>query len=175
MSDFGDMADRISDFRKSWKEGTSETTVDAVRTMQSAVEVELSLNNSVARPELINSIDLETNPSPSDALITASVTTPEFAKYVEYGTGSRGRIRKEPNKEYYPAPDPMPPIEPIKTWAKAKSSVDESDAYAIQKTIGEQGQYPHPFMRPVWFDDRKGYENVVNENHKELKKQLRRL
>ena len=182
MSDFSDMADRISKFRKSWKEGVSETTVQAVERMEREVAIQLrTMNNSVARGNLLRSIASERQPTTGDVLVAVSVTAPSWGKYVEYGTGLRGRRDTQPNHEQYKSASPKPPIDPILTWVLAKNIVpreydsQESLAYAIQETLGELGQIPRPFMRPVWFSQRHGYKSVVTDNHLELKKQLRRL
>jgi len=181
-SDFGEMADRISKFRKSWKDGISDVTLDAVQQMEKAVTRQVANNDSMARPELINLIDVDPNrATEGDALIAASVEAPSWSRYVEYGTGPRGRERKQPNDVYYPAPDPGPPYDAILQWVLNKNitPVEYDSKYglagAIQETIAEQGQIPRPFMRPIWYDKRRGYRSVLTANHRELKRQLRRL
>jgi len=181
MSDFSDFADRLRSFRKSWKEGTKEVTQDAVRRMHQHVTQQLNDNDSVATATLINEIAYEEDPSVGDALIVASVEAPNWAKYVEYGTGPRGREDRVRNHEQYPKPSSPPPLANIEQWVFAKNiQPTEYDsqyelARAIQQTIAEKGQYPHPFMRPIWFDRNVGYESVVTDAHTELKEQLRRL
>jgi len=173
MSDFGDMAKRLKKFRKSWKDGITDTTRRAMQRMEGAVQVQLADNNSVVDRNLLRSIQYERDPN-VDALFAAHIDSAHWGKYVEFGTGSRG-VRD------YEAPDPGPPYEDILQWVINKPVIPrEYDsqyalASAITETIAQQGQIPRPFMRPVWFDDSQGYQSVVDANHEELKKQLRRL
>jgi hypothetical protein len=180
MSDFSDMADRISDFRDNWRFGTTDATIEAIEKMKAEVKLTLrSKNDSVARGQLLNAIDTDRSAGPADALLMASVTAPPWSVYLEYGTGSRASDDPERNHVQYPAS--YPPLEPIARWIQAKNIepqvVDsrESLAYAIQQTLGENGQIPRPFMRPVWFSGLKGWRNVVEENHNVLKQELARL
>lgn len=54
----------------------------------------------------------------------------EYARYVEFGTAPH-----------------WPPIEPLKGWARRVLG-DESLAYAVQKSIAENGTPAQPFFRP---------------------------
>ena len=177
MSDFGDMAKRLKKFRKSWKDGITDTTRKAMQRMEGAVQVQLADNDSVVDRTLLRSIQYERDPN-VDALFAAHIDSAHWGKYVEFGTGSRGRKRDpERNHQQYKTSDPGPPFQKILDWVLAKPGIPNEYAVAdeIVETIAQQGQIPRPFMRPVWFDDSQGYQSVVDANHEELKKQLRRL
>jgi len=181
MSEFGDFSKRIKKFRTNLKDGISETTKEAIERMEREVEYELRNSNSIARRTLLRSISHDHNPSRGDLLLLSSVEAPDWAKYVEYGSGQRGRNDPQRNHRQYPAPSPGPPRENILKWIQLKNitpekyNSQEALAGAISDVIGQKGQFAHPFMRPVWFDNKRGWENVVNENHQTLKKELRRL
>lgn len=52
-----------------------------------------------------------------------------------------------------------PPIEPLKGWARRVLG-DESAAYAVQETIGQEGTPAQPFVEP-------GFEAMVRELHQQ--------
>jgi hypothetical protein len=179
-SDFGEMADRVGDFRDELEEQHEQRTKDAMGEMRVSVRNRIAQNDSVARQQLVR--DVRESPTGNGAsLVERAVSVPEWAKYLEHGTGQRGKRDTQPDHESFSAPSPMPPLENIIEWIIAKNiTPTEYDttyglASAIQETIGNVGTFAHPFLRPVWFNARTGYKHVVRENHRGLKIALRRL
>jgi hypothetical protein len=178
-SDFGNMASRVEKLSRDLEREHENATEDAMDTMQTQVRNEIGKNDSVARSNLIRDVR-ESRDVASEFLVERSTHVPEWAKYLEHGTGSRAQRDTLPDHESYPAPSPMPPLERIVTWIVAKNITPrEYDstyglAKAIQETIGAVGTFPHPFLRPVWHGTY-GWLNVVRENKRGMKRALRRL
>lgn len=178
-SDFGDMAKRVSRLPDELEREHRDATTDAMSTIQRGVQAELRKNDSVARRVLVGDVRHDRPPGHPE-MVARSVNVPEWAKYLEHGTGLRGRTDTQPDHETYNAPNPLPPLDPILTWVVAKNlSSDEYDsqtalAQAICETIGDEGTFPHPFLRPVWYGTN-GYRNVVQQNVNAISRALRRL
>jgi hypothetical protein len=172
------MADRVSDFRDNLEDEHESQTQAAMETIQSRVETEIQRNDSVARRVLIS--DVQEDAYSGSSLVSRHVHVPGWAKYVEHGTGQRGRRDTLPNHETYEAPDPLPPLDPILTWVLEKtltSSTYDSKyalAEAIARSIGEQGTFPHPFLRVVWFGT-DGWRAVKRANRRAQRRALRQL
>jgi len=169
MSDYGDVADKLRDYKHNLKDEHDRKTRESMQSMRNAVSQKLIQNDSVARNVLIRDIR-RSKRELSGSFTAHSVHAPDWAKYLEYGTGSRARTDTEPNHEQYPSPDGWADIGAIETWIVAKNITPQyydtqSDlARAIARTIGEIGTFPHPFMRPVWFNNSTGYQTVIDAN-----------
>jgi hypothetical protein len=178
MSDFGDMASRVSKFSDELERQHEQETKDAMETMAREVQVEIRQNDSVARRTLLT--DVREGKHSGSAFVSRAVSVPGWAKYLEHGTGQRGRRDTQPGHEQYKAPNPLPPLDPILTWVMAKNITStEYDskqrlAEAIARTIGEQGTFPHPFLRPIWYGTH-GYRAVIRANKQAQHTALRRL
>jgi len=174
MSDFSEMAKRLRDLTDDLRDEHKEATRDATRSMRTQTRVQLVRNDSVARG--VNGLlgDIRERRGDSDpAVLTArTVDMPEWAKYLDRGTGARGASQ-------FKAPS-NPPYQAIRKWAHAKPIVpDEYDtideaAGAIANTIAEVGTFGHPFISETWNGPR-GYRHVVDKNHQAMKRALRRL
>ncbi len=178
MSDFGDMAKRVGRLSDKLEEEHERATKESMGTIQTEVQNEIRANDSVARQVLVS--DVRENRYTSSKMVARSVNVPEWAKYLEHGTGPKAREDTQPDHEQYKAPDPLPPFDPILTWVIAKNLTSEEYdsktalAEAIMQSIGEEGTYPHPFLRPVWYGAR-GYQNVVQANKNAMTRALRRM
>ena len=177
-SDFGKMADRIGRMARDLPDEHADATEDAVDGLQTSVIRHLIANESIARRKLIT--DVRHTTGDGDADISRSVHVPDWAKYLEHGTGPRGQTDTLDNHMSFPKPTPGPPTEDIETWIIAKNVTSAryetpgALADVIQESIGTQGTFPHPFMRPAWHGSR-GYRNVVDANARALRRLLRRL
>lgn len=58
-----------------------------------------------------------------------------------------------PPTEFGRRPGAMPPVEPIRRWAKRKG-IDEDAAFAIAKKIAREGTPPAPFLFPAFEEER---------------------
>lgn len=183
MSDYADMARRVRRLRDDLEDEHERATRVAMAQMRAAVRSKLRANDSVARRVLLS--DVREGPTTEPLAGTHTVTerrvhVPGFSKYLEHGTGERGREDPRGDSKHYPAPSPLPPIDPILTWVVAKNvTSDEYDtkvalAQAIAETIGAEGTFPHPFLRPVWHGP-EGWHNVVRENRQAMRRALRRF
>jgi hypothetical protein len=168
-SDFAIAANKVRDLKDDLEDGIEDSTEEAMGDMKQEVILTLASNGSVARPEL--STDVRENRKPAPQAITRrAVHVPNWAKYVEYGTGSQGEGKFE-------APS-NPPFRAIRKWAYAKPIVPENGrsiyqaSAAIAQSIADQGTEAHPFLRPTWRGER-GYLNVIYEIRSEMRKILR--
>lgn len=177
-SDFSKMAKKVGRFRDNLEDEHEQATERAMKTIRREVDATVRGNDSLARRVLVSDIQHDEKQLPQ--FFTArSVNVPEWGKYLEHGTGARGRTDVQPSHDQYKAPDPLPPLQPILTWVIAKNLT--SDVYdsktalaeAIQQTIGDRGTFPHPFLRPVWYGTY-GYRNVIDENKRAYRRAWRR-
>jgi len=163
------MASRVRDFKDNLKDEHDRATEQSMRAMRNAVSRELVANDSVARSALIR--DIRRSERKLKGFFTAhSVHVPEWAKYLEHGTGSVSDGTTAEGGGRYPSPDGWANIGAIETWVVQKNITPQyydtqSDlARAIARTIGEIGNFPHPFLRPVWKDSSRGYQTVIDAN-----------
>lgn len=177
---FANVAKRVKKLKKNLNDGFEDATRDETRKMEGEVQLELADNDSIARRELLRSVSYDEDRG-SPLFMHVGVEAAAWGRYVEYGTGARANRDTLPNHRQYKAPDPKPPRKSILEWVVTKNiTPTEYDtqyelAVALQETIGQMGQFPHPFMRPVWFDATRGYKAVVDANHDALKSALRRF
>ena len=180
MSSISEIRKRVSDFKEDLPDSIEDSTREETRSMQGEVQIQLYQNDSVVFKNLLRDISIDEKRG-SNALIHTGVTAPPWGRYVEYGTGQRASQDTSRNHQQYDSADPMPPYDPIIRWVTQKNVVPyeyESQyalARAIQQTLGELGQYPHPFMRPVWFDTSRGYKQIVRGAHNAMRTSLRRF
>lgn len=178
MSDYSDAADKVAKLRDELADQHDKATESSMEDMERAVQAQIRRNDSVARRVLVNDTDTDAKPSP--LLVAYSVNVPLWAQYLEHGTGQRARRDTQPDHRQFDAPDPLPPLDPILAWVVKKNLT--SDTYdtktalaeAIARTIGEEGTFPHPFLRPVWFSGRRGYRRVIRANKRGMARALRR-
>lgn len=181
MSDFLDAARRVGDLKDDIEDAHENATRSSMKTMQQEVRGQIRANDSVARRVLVTDVrEGVQSLSTPNTLAERAVHVPEWAKYLEHGTGQRGRNTRYPDDERYPAPGGLPPFNAILTWVIAKNL--QSDTYdskyalaeAIMNTVAEEGTFPHPFLRPVWHEKR-GYTNVIEQNKRAWKRAIRRF
>lgn len=178
-SDFGDAAKRVSQLRDRLEDGHERATRESMSDLKNEVRTQLSSNRSVARGVLLRDIrDGDSAGYPQ--FVARAVSVPGWARYLEHGTGFRARRDTLPNHDSYKAPDGLPPLNPILSWVIAKNITSEEYdsryalAQAIRETIGEQGTFPHPFLRPSWFGGQ-GYRNVITANKRAMRRAVRRF
>jgi len=169
MSDFGDMASRVRRLRERHLPDAHESaTKESMGDLELSVASHLRKNDSVARPCLIT--DIDTGLYPSDEMVSRSVDMPEWAKFLEHGTGIY-------SDEGYPAPS-QPPYAAIREWFTEKGlepltgDVDASSAL-IAEQISEEGSEAHKFIDPVWTGPF-GRDYIVHKNAQAQRKALRR-
>ena len=167
---FGDGAKKVLELRDELAENHDDATKDGIDTLQRSVRRHLLRQDSVARTTLLRDIKTGRSLSTDSKTITArAVHLPDWAKYLEHGTGERGQTDTLRGSIPYPEPSGLPPIDPILTWVVAKNLTSPNYdsqyalAAAIQRTIGEKGTFPHPFIRPAWRGAR-GKKNIVRLN-----------
>ena len=169
MGQFADAARKVKRLRKNLDDGHERATRDGMDTVQDNLTRALKFNRSVARPLLIT--DITQHARATGEATEHVVSMPEWAKYLERGTGPRG-------DGPYPAPD-TPPYDAILTWAKAKPITPreyptvEDAAAAIALSITEKGTHPHPFIDPVW-NGKRGTDQIIAKNRAALSTALRR-
>lgn len=178
MSDFSDAAEKVADLRRNLREEHQNATEESMDEMGNRITQEVRFNDSVARENLVNDIH-SGRASGQDTFVAQRVHAPDWAKFVEYGTGQRAREDTLPEHKSYRAPNPLPPYQPILTWVIEKGIIPNTMdsqyelAKAIQIQIGNLGTYPHPFMRSVWYGP-KGFRAVTNANEQAIERALRR-
>jgi len=177
---FANVAKRVKKLTRNLNDGFQDATRTETRKMEGEVQLALVTNDSIARRELMRSVSYKHHRD-SPLFMHTSVEAAPWGRYVEYGTGSRAHRDTQPNHRQYKAPGPKPPLQPILAWVVEKNITPTAYdtqyglAIAIQETIGQMGQFPHPFMRPVWFDQSRGYRAVIDANHDAMKSALRRF
>jgi len=178
---FNEASKDIVDLRDDLIDRHDDATEDAIDTLQTSVRRNLVEEDSVARSVLLRDI-LTGRAIPPDpqAFTSRAVHLPDWAKYVEHGTGERGATDSLRGSIPYPEPSGLPPFDPILTWVIAKNIVSpEYDsqyalAAAIQETIGERGTFAHPFIRPAWRGPR-GRQNIIQQNRRAMRRAVRRF
>jgi len=172
------MADRVEELADDMEDNFDAATDESTKDLQNSIRRHLTNNDSVARGQLLRDIR-RTNVSVTGSVSTGyAVHLPEWAKYVEHGTGQRGAEDSMRGSIPFPSPDPLPPFDPILQWVLAKNiTATEYDskyalAEAIQRTIGEEGTYPYPFIRPAWRGPR-GKRHIIASNKNALSRSVR--
>jgi len=181
VDSYGGMADRVRDFADDLEDAFADATESALDDLRDDVRMRLIRNQSVARTALLRDVREDPLvPESANAVVARGVNLPEFAKYLEYGTGDRGRTDDLRGSITYDGPSGLPPYDPILQWVVAKNlQSNEYDsqyalAEAIQRTIGEEGTFPHPFVRPAWRGPY-GKVGIVTENRRALRRRTRRI
>jgi hypothetical protein len=167
MGDFADAAKKVKRLSKNLDDSHEAATDRGMDKVQSELQRALRLQGSVARGVLVQ--DIEQTTLATSEVAKAAVTLPEWAKYLERGTGTGSP---------YPAPQ-NPPYGPILEWAQAKPitpieyATIEDAAAAIAQSIADDGTDPHPFITPVWHG-RYGKQYIIDENRRAMSTALRR-
>jgi len=179
---FSGMADRVRDFKGDLEDELDEATEDGMDTLQTELRRNLRAQDSVARRILI--ADIQDGRAPGVGTVTRrQVHLPDWAKFLEHGTGTRGQRDTPPNRQSFKGPDPGPPLDPILTWVIAKQLTPDEDSEAdtaeelaenIVNVIAAEGTYPHAFIRPAWYGPL-GKHNIIRQNELALKRRLRRI
>jgi len=181
VDSYGGMAERVRDFADDLEDAFADATESALDDLRNYVRMRLIRNQSVARTVLLRDVDEgPVIPASANVIVSRAVHLPEFAKYLEYGTGDRGRTDDLRGSITYDGPSGLPPYDPILQWVLAKNL--QSDEYgsqyalaeAIRRTIGEEGTFPHPFVRPAWRGPN-GKVGIVTENRRALRQTVRRV
>lgn len=172
------MAERVEDLADDMADNFDSATDESTKDLQNSIRRHLTDNDSVARGQLLRDIR-RTNISLTGNTATGyAVHLPEWAKYLEHGTGQRGQSDSMRGSIPFPSPDPLPPFDPILQWVLAKNlTPTEYDskyalAEAIQRTIGAEGTYPSPFIRRAWRGPR-GKRHIKAKNKDALSRSVR--
>lgn len=125
----------------------SETTAAEMRS-------NVAQQNAVWRGNLFGSIKSESRPTGNHARYRIVADVP-YAAFVEFGTGPRSDPTA-PLKFQFGSPSHTPQLtQDITAWVMTKPVFfgprTEEVAWAIAKSIAENGTHPKPFMRPAWF------------------------
>lgn len=178
---FSKGAEKVADLADELEDEHEDATKDSIQTLHNSVRRHLTTNDSVARTELLR--DIKYSPSVSEhprTFTSHAVHLPDWSKYLEHGTGSRGATDSHRGSIPFPSPQGLPPFQPILTWVIAKNlqSTEYNTRYglaaAIQETIGDEGTFPHPFIRPAWRGPR-GKRNIISKNLAAMKHAVRRF
>jgi len=168
MGQYADAARKVRDLKDNLESEHDSATEDGLDRVNEELEAALELNDSVARPFLIT--DIDSGLYPGDEMVSRSVDMPEWAKFLEHGTGIY-------SDEGYPAPS-QPPYAAIREWFTAKElepltgDVGASSAL-IAEQISEEGSEAHTFIDPVWTGPF-GRDYIVHKNAQAQRKALRR-
>jgi len=129
--------DGFDEFTEKLKEEAMEKLMEIANEILFRAKVKLIENRSVVFGRLFESGYIE---KVGDDEVEVGFEAP-YAGFVEFGTGPRARL---------------PPIEPLKMWAKVKFRLDDKEAervaWAVAKWIKEHGTQPHPFFRPALYE-----------------------
>jgi hypothetical protein len=126
--------------------------------MQNTVRRRLVSNDNVVSGELLRSIKHRELDRPEHFTTHAVRAEDAKARFVEYGTGFRG-------KGPYKSPGAKPPVENILEWIVKKGiqpyayDTQYALADAIAETIQAYGTKPHPFMKPSWREHKHNFSS----------------
>jgi len=164
MGQFADAARKVKRFRKRLDDEHEKATDEGMDKVQSELRRALELNDSVARGVLLT--DIKRHPQHTTEAANEVISMPEWAKYLERGTGSRG-------DGPYPAPS-NPPYPQILEWFESprgpeprEYDTNEAAAEAVSQSIAAKGTKPHPFIGPVW-DSKFGKDYIIHRNRAAL-------
>lgn len=151
-SSLSDLASKLEDLDEEIHDEVEDEVESNLEAMRVEAQQNLSRQGAIATGRLAESLEVDSTPH-SDTSSTHSLgSSLEYAKYVEYGTGSGNR---------YPAPDSVPHDELI-TWMASKPVIPrEYDTYyelapAIEHSIvhgsddSPPGTPEQEFLRRAW-------------------------
>jgi hypothetical protein len=167
MGDFADAAKKVNRLQKNLDDSHEAATDRGMDKVQGELRRALSLNESVARGVLIRDIRRPTTATTEAAHETVSL--PEWAKYLEEGTG---------NGSPYPAPS-QPPYGAIRRWFESPFGPEPltgsitASTELVAESIAEEGTNPHPFIDPVW-NGTFGASYITHLNRRAMSRALRR-
>ncbi len=157
---------------------TMQLTIDAENLLKAIIaqpaKLEKNLDNAIGRVLLVFSRSARNKAPKAFSTLTDSIgitrqgklegTTGPAVNYgeaVEKGTGVFG-----PNDQ---PSGIMPPVENIFDWIQRVNitpndpTMDSADlAWAISKTIAEEGTQPQPYMQPAFEDNKKEAERLID-------------
>jgi hypothetical protein len=162
------MAERVGDLRDDIEDEQRKATEETMDALQSQLRLNIRRNDSVARRVLVNDVRKAEGET---YVVDKRLTLPEFAKYVEHGTGQKGEGE-------FPAPS-NPPYQAIRRWMRAKGVRPKTGDFhyssgLIAQSIAEEGTMPHPFIDPAWYG-RMGWRQIYRQNKLALRRALRRM
>lgn len=182
------LAAKVEDFADDLDDNIDEGLQDGMENTEFETTTNIRENDSVVNRGLISSVNLYRDTIPS-AHKSASVRIEAgHAPFVEYGTGSM----QQGGPLKFKAPDPRPPLGPIKQWLIRKGdsiprdpnlrefgeiNIDQQQsltnlAKAIADQIGKYGNRPHPYARPA---AQKGFDTTVDNVRRQMQHSIRRF
>jgi len=182
------LAAKVEGFAEDLDDNIEDGLHDGMGNTEFETKENIRHNDSVVNHGLINSVNLYRNTIPTAHHSRSVRVEKGYAPFVEYGTGSMQK--GGPLK--FPAPDPRPPLGPIKQWLIRKGESTPRDptlrefgeihinqqesldnlARAIADQIGTYGNRPHPFARPAARD---GFDTTVDNVRRQMKHSIRRF
>lgn len=95
-----------------------------------------------------------------DGLTVEVVADFDYAAFIEYGTGPRGRqtvsVPTPPGWTYHSGNGGMPPLEIIRRWC-TRQGIDPANAFVIARSIARNGLPARPFLHPSWMAVERDY------------------
>jgi hypothetical protein len=173
-SDFDDLRDTIDAIEETAQEQVSEHVDAGMADVSDAASREAQRRDLNATGRLMAELALA--PSGGDlsdnTIARSKIELPEQYKYLEYGTGTRGRVAGQILEDPTDTPDfpspANPPVEQILDWMLAKGVPPRTGSYyasaeAIAQDIALHGTTPKPFLRSAWRRTwRDVYEAVID-------------
>lgn len=169
MGQFSNVAKKVQRLEHNLEREHTDATEQAVSDVQRQLRRALTLSGSVARSVLVR--DIQTQSLASTGVTHERIHMPEWAKYLEHGTGIH-------SDEGYPAPS-VPPYGAIEEWFNSPFGPDpEKDpqwrsVQAVAETIAAEGTEAHPFINPVW-ESKNGADLIIRRNKRAMRRALRR-
>ena len=102
-----------------------------------------------------------------DGLTVEVVADFDYAAFIEFGTGPRGRqtigdVPLPAGWVYHSGNGGLPPLELIRRWC-TRHNIEESAAFAIALKIARMGLPARPFMYPAWMGVERGYLRAMTK------------
>lgn len=191
MTNGEQLAAKVEDFADDLGESVEESVETGMDVTSAYTRKNLRENDSVVNRGLITSIDTDDGTVEGFRHSASTTIDAPYAPYVEYGTGSM----QSGGDRQFKAPDPRPPLGPIKQWLIRKGNTEpqkykglreinpitaERDqqaeltnfAQAIADQIGTYGNRPHPYARPAARD---GFNFTTSETIRKMRRALNRF
>lgn len=168
-NDFLDAAESVADLRDNLEDEITSAVIDGMNEVTDITKRNLRRNDSIARGNLRRGIlPHHKAEAATTHIVESRLTFPDWAKYLEYGTGRHGR---------FPAPSGPVPYDNILTWVVEKNVQPRQYdsqyelAEALSVSIGEQGNRAHSFVRPAWF---RGVPLITTKARRAMRQATRR-
>jgi HK97 gp10 family phage protein len=170
-NDFTRLAKKLEDLPRKMRKGLDDAVETEMEATANTARSILALNRSIATGNLESSIRPRRVPHKGTGFAThAASAMTRYAKFVENGTGFRGRSQ-------YKAPTNVP-VNEIFAWIVEKGiqpyAYDSQYelAVAIANVIENYGTRAHPFMGPAW---KRHKPEIVRESSAAISTAVRRL